>query len=90
MKYDLVGIDGNAFCIMGYVMKAMKECKFSKTDRDAYFKDATSSNYDHLLCVSVEMIDKCNEIADDMLISKLQKITTINGDFILHQTLIGL
>lgn len=71
MKYDLVGIDGNAFCIMGYVMKAMKECKFSKTDRDAYYKDATSSNYDHLLYVSVEMINKCNEIADDMLISSL-------------------
>ena len=29
MKYDLVGVDGNAFAVMGYVLKAMKECKMS-------------------------------------------------------------
>jgi hypothetical protein len=46
MKYDLIGINGNAFCVMGYVMNAMKECRFSKSDIDAYYKDATSSNYD--------------------------------------------
>lgn len=68
MKYDLVGIDGNAFCIMAYVVNAMRECKFSKDDREAYRKDATSSDYNHLLCVSFEMIDKCNEIADEMLV----------------------
>lgn len=71
MKYDLVGVDGNAFCIMSYVISAMKECKFSKSDRDTYFKDATSSNYDHLIYVSAMMIEKCNQVADDMLISKL-------------------
>ena len=63
-KFDLVGINGNAFCIMGYVIKAMKECKFSKEEQDAYFNDATSSDYDHLLCVSVEMIERCNEISE--------------------------
>lgn len=70
-KYNLVGIDGNAFFIMGYVMNAMKECKFSKTDIDSYYKEATSSDYYHLIYVSAQMIDKCNEIADYMLISKL-------------------
>ena len=63
-KYDLVGIDGNAFCIMGYVVNAMKECKFSKAERDDYYRMATSGDYDHLICVSIEMIDKCNEIAN--------------------------
>ena len=71
MKYDLVGIDGNAFCIMAYVVNAMKECRFSRSDIDAYYKDSTSSDYDHLLCVSVGMINRCNEIADSELISKL-------------------
>ena len=71
MKYNLIGIDGNAFCVMAYVVNAMRECKFSKADREAYYKDATSSDYDHLLCVSVGMIDKCNEIADEMLVNKL-------------------
>ena len=29
-KYNLVGIDGNAYSIMGYVTDAMKEEGFSK------------------------------------------------------------
>lgn len=61
-KFDLVGIDGNAFCIMAYVTDAMKKCKFTKEARDAYFKDATSGDYNHLLAVSMQMIDECNEI----------------------------
>ena len=31
-------------------------------DIDAYTKDATSSDYNHLLVVSCEMIDKVNEV----------------------------
>ncbi len=71
MKYNLVGIDGNAFCVMAYVVNAMRECKFSKAEREAYYNEATSSNYDHLLCVSIEMIDKCNEISDKALYAKI-------------------
>ena len=66
MKYSLVGVDGNAFNIMGYVVSAMRECRFSKTERDAYVKDATSGDYNYLLRASAVMIDECNEIADDM------------------------
>lgn len=71
MKYNLVGINGNAFCIMGYVIKAMKECHFSKQEQDTYYNNAISSDYYHLLCVSIEMIDKCNEIADKEFYNKL-------------------
>jgi len=59
--YDLVGVDGNAFSIMGYVLGAMRRCKFTRDEMDAYKKDAMSSDYDHLLAVSVEMIDHCND-----------------------------
>ena len=59
--YDLVGVDGNAYSVMGYVRNAMREQKFSQEEIDAYLKDAKSGDYNHLLCVSVEMIDKCNE-----------------------------
>ena len=62
MKYDLVSVDGNAFAVMGYVLKAMKECKMSKEEQSDYQTKAMSSDYDNLLAVSVEMIDKCNEI----------------------------
>ena len=41
MKYDLVGVDGNAFAVMGYVLKAMKEWK-SVCNRKSVF--AESSN----------------------------------------------
>ena len=60
--YTLVGVDGNAYAIMGYVRTAMKRAKMTKEDIDAYIKDATSSDYYHLLVVSCEMIDKVNEI----------------------------
>lgn len=60
--YTLVGVDGNAFSIMGYVRSAMKSAKMTSQDIDAYTKDATSSDYNHLLAVSCEMIDKVNEV----------------------------
>lgn len=60
--YTLVGINGNAYNIMGYVRDAMHDAKMSKDDINAYIKDATSSDYNHLLAVSCEMIDRVNEI----------------------------
>ena len=62
MKYNLVGVDGNAFAVMGYVLKAMKECKMSKEEQSDYQTKAMSGDYNNLLAVSVEMIDKCNDI----------------------------
>ena len=60
--YTLVGVDGNAFSIMGYVRSAMKSAKMTSQDIDAYTKDARSSDYNHLLAVSCKMIDKVNEV----------------------------
>ena len=60
--YTLVGINGNAYSIMGYVRVAMDDANMTNDDIDAYVKDATSSDYDHLLSVSCEMIDRVNEI----------------------------
>lgn len=60
-NYSLVGVDGNAFCVMGYVSKAMKECGKTKEEIDEYLKNAKSSDYNNLLCVSMNMIEKLNE-----------------------------
>ena len=65
MRYDLVGVDGNAFSVMDYVLKAMKECKMSKGEQLYYQIKATSSDYNNLLAVSIEMIDICNKIAEE-------------------------
>jgi hypothetical protein len=62
MKYDLVGIDGNAFAVMSYVLKAMIECGCNKVDQAIHVENVKSGDYDHLLAVSVGMIDRCNEI----------------------------
>lgn len=63
--YTLIGIDCNAYSIMGYVSEAMKEQKFSKEDIDEYIKKATSSDYKHLLRVSFAYIGICNDRAGE-------------------------
>lgn len=60
MKYNLVGIDGNAFSIIGYVANAMQKEKCSSEDINKYKEDAMSSDYNHLLSISVDMINKLN------------------------------
>lgn len=60
--YTLIGINGNAYSIMSYVRDAMHDANMTNKDIDAYVKDATSSDYNHLLAVSCEMIDRVNEI----------------------------
>ena len=62
-KYDLVGIDGNAYAIMAYVSRAMKEQKFNHRQIDRYLARAKKKDYNHLLSVSITYIDKCNERA---------------------------
>ena len=60
--YTLIGINGNAYSIMSYVRDAMHDANMTNKDIDAYVKDATSSDYNHLVAVSCEMIDRVNEI----------------------------
>jgi hypothetical protein len=65
MKYNLVGQDGNAFSLIAYTTSAMKKCGFSKGEILAVQERAFSGDYDNLLCILDEAIDKCNKIADD-------------------------
>lgn len=66
-KYNLVGVDGNAFAVMGYVMRAMRQCGKSRDEIAKYQNEATSSDYDHLLGVSIDMIEECNDKANEAL-----------------------
>ncbi|MBI1850647.1 MAG: hypothetical protein HYR85_09920 [Planctomycetes bacterium] len=47
----LVGTDGNALSILGRVSAAMKEAGIPKETIDAFFREATAGDYDHLLRV---------------------------------------
>lgn len=79
-KKTLVGVNGNAWCVMGTVSRWMKEAYRDAKEPDyegqvdevamklfdsdavsAYTKDAMSSDYNHLLRVSMEMVDKIND-----------------------------
>lgn len=62
-KYSLEGVDGNAFMIGGYVRIAMKKENFSRDEIEEYTRKSTSGDYDNLLRVSFEQIEKCNERA---------------------------
>ena len=59
-KFSLVGVDGNAFNIMAYVKTAMREAGFSKKERSEYVEDCMRGDYDRLLIISEDMIDRCN------------------------------
>ena len=59
-KYDLIGVDGNAFAIMGYVRRALIESGHGNKVEE-YFAKAKSGNYDNLVVVSLDYIDIANE-----------------------------
>lgn len=65
MKYNLVGINGNAFCIIGYVTRAMREEKCSEKEIYNYNKRATSGDYNNLLVESIKIIDELNSKYED-------------------------
>ena len=51
---QLVGQDGNAFNLLGLCLRAMRRAKLSKEEQDAFYKEATSSDYNHLLSTCSE------------------------------------
>ena len=59
--YNLVGVDGNAYALMGYTQRAMKDAKFEKADISKMLKDAMSGDYNNLICVCDEWIDRVNK-----------------------------
>ncbi len=51
VKLSLVGLDGNAFVLLGAFSKQAKKEKWSKEEIGYVLKEAQSSDYDHLLRV---------------------------------------
>ena len=45
----LIGEDGNAFNILGRCQQAARRAGLPKDEIDAFIKEATSGDYDHLL-----------------------------------------
>ena len=58
--FSLVGVDGNAFSVMGYTTRALKAVGLRDLVDEMRTK-AMSGDYNNLLCVCMEYIDKANE-----------------------------
>jgi len=56
-KVKLVGINGNAFCIMGAVTRALKKAGASKDQIDKYREEAMGGSYENLLNVTAQYVD---------------------------------
>lgn len=61
-KYSLVGVDGNAFSVMGYTARALKREGLGSLV-DEMHREATRSDYNNLLVVCLGYIEKANEKA---------------------------
>jgi hypothetical protein len=51
IKLQLVGLDGNAFSLMGAFQKAARQQGRTSEEIKAVMDDCTSGDYDHLLSV---------------------------------------
>ena len=59
-RFTLVGVDGNAFAIMGYTARAMKKAGLGK-EVDHMYEEAKSGDYYNLIAVCDRYVDMANE-----------------------------
>lgn len=52
-KVQLVGIDGNAFSIMGIVKRGLRNQGWTQEEIDLYLKESMSGSYDRLLQIAM-------------------------------------
>jgi len=53
----LIGMDSNAFLILGIVKKALKKAGADQEYIEQYITEATSGDYDNVLTVTMEYVD---------------------------------
>ena len=64
MKYLLVGVDGNAFSVMGFTARALRR-EGLRDLVDKMYEEAMSGDYYNLLAVCQGYIDLANERAEE-------------------------
>ena len=53
---QLIGQDGNAFAVMGAVVKALRAAKITKEERDTFMQEATKGDYNELLTTCMRWV----------------------------------
>ena len=62
VELSLVGLNGNAYCLLGSFQEQAKKENWSRSDIDLVLTEARKSNYNHLLQV---LLAHCNKGAKD-------------------------
>ena len=57
VQVQLSGQDGNAFAILGRTTAALRAAGVAQEEIDAYFAEATSGDYDHLLQTTMAWVN---------------------------------
>ena len=63
VNLDLVGVNGNAFVIIGVFKQQAKKEGWSKSEIDSVLKEAKSKDYDHLLSTIMNHCEAKDEAA---------------------------
>lgn len=58
---QLVGLDGNAFNLLGHFQRAAREQGWLRSDIEAIVEEATKADYGHLLRVLIEHTEPPND-----------------------------
>lgn len=56
IEVQLSGEDGNAMAIMARVTSALRRAGVSEEERDAYYAESTSGDYDNLLATAMRWV----------------------------------
>lgn len=56
IKVKLIGTDGNAFALLARVNGALKKAGVPEEEFEVFFKEATSGDYNHLLCTCMDWV----------------------------------
>lgn len=62
--YSLIGVDGNAFAIMGYTSRALKRTGHRDLV-DKMHEEATAGDYDNLIRVCMKYIEIANSSIEE-------------------------
>lgn len=73
-NYTLVGVESNAFSVMGYVKKALQDTNNNDLVNE-YLEKAKSGDYNNLLATSMQYLDVCNGIKSEY------KTTEVPNDY---------
>jgi hypothetical protein len=57
VEVRLTGLDGNAYAILGKVVKALRDAGYDKAEVEKFKAEATNGDYDHLIQTAMKWVN---------------------------------